>query len=190
MKKIELKIAGLNHSQSQSNSYALVLVEAYGRRRLAIVIGHYEAQAIALELEKMRPSRPLTHDLFLNLAGAFNINLEEVIISQFKEGIFYANMLFDHETGKKVIDSRTSDAVAIAIRFACPIYTTEEVMSQAGVLYNDDNEPEPIIIADEHEMNTYSGYSNIELEQELNKAISEEDYERASQIRDELNRRK
>lgn len=190
MKKIELKIVGLNHSQSQTNSYALVLTEVSGRRRLAIVIGHYEAQAIALELEKMKPTRPLTHDLFLSFANSFEISLDEVIITHFKEGIFYANLICNHVSGKQVIDSRTSDAVALAIRFSCPIYTTEEVMSQAGVFYNDDNEPEPMLISDDEASDSLIGYTYTELEIELNKALEEEDYERASQIRDELNKRK
>jgi len=190
VKKIELKIIGLNYSQSQSNSYALVLSEIKGRRRLAIVIGHYEAQAIALELEKMKPSRPLTHDLFLSFATSFGITIDEVMITNFKEGIFFATLSCNNGTSVQEIDSRTSDAVALAIRFSCPIYTNEDVMAQAGVLYNDDNEPETNELTDDESASELSSLSLAELETELNKAVENEEYERASQIRDELKKRK
>ena len=192
MKKIELNIVGLSYSQAQSNSYALVLGEVYGKRRLPIVIGHYEAQAIALELEKMKPSRPLTHDLFYNFAKTFGINIVEVMITKFHEGIFYATLMCDNGVVINEIDSRTSDAVALSIRFRCPIFTTEEIMSAAGILFEDE---EPAIetadesIADEP-TSALRSLGLAELEAELQQAVDDEDYERASLIRDEIKKRK
>jgi hypothetical protein len=191
LKKIELIIVGLSYSQAQSNSYALVLGEANGKRRLPIVIGHYEAQAIALELEKMKPSRPLTHDLFHNFATSFGISITEVQITKFYEGIFYATLLCDNGILIQEIDSRTSDAVALSIRFHCPIYTTEDIMSQAGILFDDtENLSE---IKDDSEENIHSSFKDLslaELEIELQQAVENEDYERASLIRDEIRKRK
>lgn len=192
MKKIELNIVGLSYSQAQSNSYALVLGETHGKRRLPIVIGHYEAQAIALELEKMKPSRPLTHDLFYNFAKIFGINIVEVQITKFQEGIFYATLLCDNGISLQEIDSRTSDAVALSIRFHCPIFTTEEIMSQAGILFEEE-EPsaEPFDDAGEEELpSSLKGLGLAELETELHQAVEDEDYERASMIRDEIRKRK
>ncbi|MEI6059524.1 MAG: bifunctional nuclease family protein [Bacteroidota bacterium] len=192
MKKIELHIIGLSYSQAQSNSYALILGESNGKRRLPIVIGHYEAQAIALELEKMKPSRPLTHDLFFNFAKIFGINLVEVQITKFHEGIFYATLLCDNGVSLHEIDSRTSDAVALSIRFHCPIFTTEEIMSQAGILFDDD-EPSTENMDDSGGDDLISYFRNLsitELETELQQAVDEEDYEKASLIRDEITKRK
>ncbi len=192
MKKIELKIIGLSYSQAQSNSYALVLGEMSGKRRLPIVIGHYEAQAIALEIEKMKPSRPLTHDLFYNFATAFGIHLNEVQITKFHEGIFHAALICDNGIAIHEIDSRTSDAVALSIRFHCPIFTTEEIMSQAGILFEDE---EPIIESEEDDSDDglipdFRNLGIAELEIELRLAVEEEDYEKASLIRDEIQKRK
>jgi len=192
LKKIELNIVGLSYSQAQSNSYALVLGEVNGKRRLPIVIGHYEAQAIALELEKMKPSRPLTHDLFFNFAQTFGINIIEVQITKFHEGIFYATLVCVNGLVTNEIDSRTSDAVALSIRFHCPIFTTEEIMSQAGILFEDDDNS--IENTDETAGDDLS--SNLrnltisELDAELQQAVEDEDYERASLIRDEIRKRK
>jgi bifunctional DNase/RNase len=192
LKKIELNIVGLSYSQAQSNSYALVLGETNGKRRLPIVIGHYEAQAIALELEKMKPSRPLTHDLFYNFAKTFGINIVEVQITKFQEGIFYATLVCDNGISLNEIDSRTSDAVALSIRFHCPIFTTEEIMSQAGILFEEEE-----LSADSADASSvedlYSDFRNLtktELEEELQKAVENENYEKASLIRDEIRRRK
>lgn len=190
MKKIELNIVGLSYSQAQSNSYALVLGEANGKRRLPIVIGHYEAQAIALELEKMKPSRPLTHDLFHNFAKTFGITIAEVQITKFHEGIFYATLMCDNGINIFEIDSRTSDAVALSIRFHCPIFTTEEIMSQAGILFEEDELSDAI----DDDMNEdsdslFSSLSVSELEIELQQAIDQEDYEKASLLRDEIRKR-
>jgi bifunctional DNase/RNase len=192
LKKIELNIVGLSYSQAQSNSYALVLGETNGKRRLPIVIGHYEAQAIALELEKMKPSRPLTHDLFYNFAKTFGINVVEVQITKFHEGIFYATLVCDNGISIHEIDSRTSDAVALSIRFHCPIFTTEEIMSQAGILFEEE-EPSIDDLDSASDNEIYSDFRNLtltELEAELQKAVDDEDYEKASLIRDEIRRRK
>ena len=134
MKKIRLKILGLSYSQDQSGAYALVLAETDGNRRIPIIIGAVEAQAIAINLEGLKPPRPLTHDLFTTVLSTFDIKLTEVFIHSFEEGIFYAEMKLTGEKGNFSIDSRTSDAIALALRCSCPIYTTEEVMSQTGIL--------------------------------------------------------
>jgi hypothetical protein len=192
LKKIELIIVGLSYSQAQSNSYALVLGEVNGKRRLPIVIGHYEAQAIALELEKMKPSRPLTHDLFFNFAKTFGITITEVQITRFHEGIFYATLLCDSGLTIHEIDSRTSDAVALSIRFHCPIYTTEEIMSQAGILFDDEDQPAENTddLSADDSPSTFRSLSLAELEAELQQAVEDEDYEKASLIRDEIRKRK
>lgn len=191
MQKIELTILGLSYSQTQTNSYALILGEVSGKRRLPIVIGHFEAQAIALELEKMKPSRPLTHDLFRNFADAFGVTVEEVVINKFQEGIFFALLVCNDGIKIKNIDSRTSDAIALAIRFGCPIYTYENIMSQAGITYEDDESENFSPVAENEEIHSEFGMMNFEdLEEELQKAIDNEDYERASLIRDEIRKRK
>ena len=192
MKKIELRIVGLSYSQAQANSYALVLGELDGKRRLPIVIGHYEAQAIALEIEKMKPSRPLTHDLFFNFAKTFGIKIIEVEITKFHEGIFHSTLICDNGVSIREIDSRTSDAVALSIRFHCPIYTTEQVMDKAGIVFE---EEEPTIgnaneTSDEIVQYPLRNLTMSELEADLQQAIEDEDYEKASLIRDEIMKRK
>jgi bifunctional DNase/RNase len=191
LKKIELRIVGLSYSQAQANSYALVLGELDGKRRLPIVIGHYEAQAIALEIEKMKPSRPLTHDLFFNFAKIFGINLIEVEITKFHEGIFHSTLVCDNGISIREIDSRTSDAVALSIRFKCPIYTTEQVMDQAGIVF--DEEESQLGNTDKSSEETHPfplrNLTLSELEADLQQAIEDEDYEKASLIRDEIKRR-
>lgn len=195
-KKIELYVIGLSYSQAQSNSYALVLGETDGKRRLPIVIGHYEAQAIALEIEKMKPARPLTHDLFLNMATAFGIMIDKVVISKFHEGIFYATLYCNDGIAMHEIDSRTSDAIALAIRFNCPIYTYENIMAQAGVIYEDEavaesnTQEETPVVKPAHSHHPFENLPFDELETELAKAIENEEYEKASQIRDEIQKRK
>ena len=141
MKKTKLEIVGLSYSQTQSGAYALVLGEAKGKRRLPIIIGGFEAQAIAIELEKMTPSRPLTHDLFKSFAESFNIDLREVLIYNLVEGIFFAKLICSSGPNEVEIDARTSDAIALAVRFNCPIYTFEFILSQAGIVL-DDEKPE------------------------------------------------
>lgn len=199
MKKIKLDIVGLSYSQTQSGAYALVLGEVSGRRRLPIIIGSFEAQAIAIEIEKMTPSRPLTHDLFKSFGQAFNITVQEIIIYNLVDGIFYAKL--SCSDGKKVveIDARTSDAIAVAVRFDCPIYTYEFILSTAGIVIegNDFVYLENINETQE-EKNSASGtaaggftsLSTDELRTKLQEALADESYEKAAKIRDELNRRK
>lgn len=193
MEKIKLEIVGMSYSQSQSGAYALILGEVGGKRRLPIIIGGFEAQAIAIELEKMKPARPLTHDLFKKLAFAFEINVTEVIINKFAESVFYARLICNNGEKEIEIDSRTSDAVAIAIRFNCPIYTYEKIMSAAGVVMQDDETKTGDLSSQSNDMNADNELSYLttsELEAELEKAIENEEYEKASHLRDEINRRK
>ncbi len=198
MEKIELEISDIAPSGSTSGAYALVLSEAEGVRKLPIVIGGHEAQAIAIELEKMTPSRPLTHDLFKSFAHSFSITVEEVIIYNLIEGIFFAKVIANLDGKKAEIDSRTSDAVAIAVRFNCPIYCYDFILDSAGVNadeaeegmsqdmdYDEDDTQE---VADAKPSS--SSLSIDELEKELENAIAKEDYERASILRDEIDKRK
>ena len=195
MEKIKLDIAGLSYSQTQSGAYALVLSEVIGKRRLPIIIGGFEAQAIAIELEKMTPSRPLTHDLFKNFADNFKINLVEVIIYNLVEGIFFARLICE-QNGKEVeIDSRTSDAIALAVRFESPIYTYEFVLNSAGIILDDEDLSEneditPEINLEEITKNPTERMTLKELKKQLKNSIDNEDYEAASRFRDEINNRK
>ncbi len=197
MKKLKLEIVGLSYSQTQTGAYALVLGEAKGKRRLPIIIGGFEAQAIAIELEKMTPSRPLTHDLFKSFAESFNIEVKEVLIYNLVEGIFYAKIICT-DGGKEIeIDARTSDAIAIAVRFNCPINTYEFILSQAGIILDDEAISAATSVNDdelndlvETDMNDFLKKSTEELKQMLETALNDEDYERASKIRDEINNRK
>jgi bifunctional DNase/RNase len=189
MKKIRLKILGLSYSQDQSGAYALVLAETDGNRRIPIIIGAVEAQAIAINLEGLKPPRPLTHDLFTSVLSTFDIQITEVFIHSFEEGIFYAEMKLIGEKGNFSIDSRTSDAIALALRSNCPIYTTEEVMGQTGIIIDfedpdDDSTPEE---DDDHSI--YDEFTLDELNEMLDKAIHDEEYEKASVIRDEISKR-
>ncbi len=201
MKKVELEIAGLSYSHTQSGAYALVFNETKGNRRLPIIIGGTEAQAIAIELEGMTPSRPLTHDLFKSFAEEFEFTIQEVIIYNLIEGIFFSKLICRNKEGNKIeIDSRTSDAVAIAVRFACPIFTYEFILSSAGIILDDEGEEEnfsetksnletessPIELS---ESDSVQQKSIEELEKELKEAIEAEDYEKASQLRDQINSR-
>src|SRR5580700_9284130 len=138
MKKISLDIVGLSYSQTQSGAYALLLNESKGKRRLPIIIGGFEAQAIAIEMENMKPSRPLTHDLFKNFAETFEIKLNEVIIYNLVEGIFYAKLICSRDNNEVEIDARTSDAIALAVRFNCPVYTYEFILNSAGIVMDDE----------------------------------------------------
>ncbi|MBU1010684.1 MAG: bifunctional nuclease family protein [Bacteroidetes bacterium] len=191
MLKIGLEIVEMTYSQSQSGAYALLLAEIGGSRRLPIIIGGFEAQSIAFGLERTQPPRPLTHDLFKNFALHFGIELREVIIHKFKEGIFHALLVCEHNGELSEIDARTSDAIALAIRFKCPVYTYESILQQAGIAMQKEDIAMPGALettdADENE---FSEYLINELEDQLEKAIESEDYEKASRIRDELNRRK
>lgn len=199
MKKIKLEIIGLSYSQTQSGAYALVLGEEKGKRRLPIIIGAFEAQAIAIELENMTPTRPLTHDLFKSLAQSFDIDVDEVIIFNLLEGVFYAKLICNAKDKKMEIDARTSDAIAIAVRFGCPIYTYEFILSTAGIVLDENAPIEGVEEQIEKQIptsatklseNELSTASTDELKEMLKKALDEEAYERASRIRDELNKRK
>lgn len=190
MKKIRLKILGLSYSQDQSGAYALVLAETDGNRRIPIIIGAVEAQAIAINLEGLKPPRPLTHDLFTTVLSTFEIKITEVFIHAFEEGIFYAEMKLTGEKGNFSIDSRTSDSIALALRCNCPIYTTEEVMTQTGILIDfEDSNEESAIEDDLDEHSVYDEFTLDELNEMLDKAISDEEYEKASVIRDEISKR-
>lgn len=196
MSKIELNVVGISSSQTQSGGYALILAEREGTRRLPIIIGVYEAQSIAIFIENMKPPRPLTHDLFKTFALEHQIIVKEVVISKFQEGIFFAEIHSIDAQGNEVItDARTSDAVAIALRFNCPIYTTEQVISQTGINFEPETEDEEEEIQEEAEpMKTghaddLKKQSPEDLKAMLDDAISSEHYELASKIRDEINRR-
>lgn len=196
MKKIELEIVALSHSIAQTHSYAVVLGEVNGLRRLPIVIGGFEAQAIAVALERMQPSRPLTHDLMKNFMQAFNVELHEVVISDLQEGIFYSRLLCSNEHDTVEIDSRTSDALALAVRFGCPIYTYERILDSAGMLLDDNGETkkkkskvsststEEAVAKDD-----LTAMSDEDLDNLLNEVLEQEDYIRAIAIRDEIKKR-
>jgi bifunctional DNase/RNase len=196
MKKIKLDIVGLSYSQTQSGAYALVLGEINGRRRLPIIIGAFEAQAIAIEIEKMTPSRPLTHDLFKSLAGSYNINIQEIIIYNLVDGIFFAKLICSDGKKTAEIDARTSDAIALAVRFDCPIYTYEFILATAGIVI----EGNEFVFLENIEAPTeekavsatinFSSLTEDELKEKLKEALADEAYEKAAKIRDELSRRK
>jgi hypothetical protein len=204
MKKIKVEIIGLSFSQTQSGAYALVLGEEDGKRRLPIIIGGFEAQAIAVELENMQPTRPLTHDLFRNFAIEFGVHIDEIIIYNLKEGIFYSKLICSKDGETKEIDARTSDAIAMAVRFNCPIYTYEFILASAGVVLDETGEEEkpkslPSKKADKKASEVvnvssadgeYASMETDELKEALMRALDEEAYETASKIRDELTRRK
>jgi hypothetical protein len=193
MQKVKLNILGLSVSQTQSGAYALVLAEENGERRIPIIIGPVEAQAIAIQLEGLKPPRPLTHDLFKNLATAFDIVISEVVIYKLEEGIFYSELICENDGRQIRIDSRTSDAVALALRFRCPIYTTEEILKKAGIVLDlelDSGEQHRPLEKTNRPRSEYENYTLAELNDLLNDAINNEDYERASKVRDEIRRRK
>lgn len=193
MDKVKLEIVGLSYSQTQSGAYALVLAEAGGKRSLPIIIGGFEAQAIAIELEKMTPTRPLTHDLFKSFAQSFQIDITEVVIYNLVEGVFYAKIICAKDGKFSEIDARTSDAIAIGVRFKCPIYTFENILSTAGILLDENSE----LVADTQssevtQIEKETGIAVLdleELEKQLSDAIDNEDYELASRLRDEINKR-
>ncbi len=195
MKKIELEIVALSHSITQTHSYAVVLGEVNGLRRLPIVIGGFEAQAIAVALDRMQPSRPLTHDLMKNFMTAFSVDLHEVIINDLQEGIFYSKLVCSTDNDTVEIDSRTSDAVALAVRFGCPIYTFDNILDSAGILMEDDEKKKKasggsISQTDSGTKDDLKKLSVTELETLLNEVLEQEDYIKAIAIRDEIKTRK
>ena len=194
MEKIRLDIIGMSYSQSQSGAYALILGEHEGKRRLPIIIGGFEAQAIAIELEKIRTPRPLTHDLFKSFADVYHITVTEVVINKFSEGVFYAKLVCSDGKSEQEVDSRTSDAIALALRFSCPVFTYESIMVAAGILMEEESElskPEEEKNEDETgDKGSYADAAESDLKEMLQHAIENEEYEKASKIRDELNKRK
>ncbi len=202
MNKVKLNVLGISYSQTQTGAYALVLAEENGRRRIPIIVGGFEAQAIAIQLEGLKPPRPLTHDLFLNFAHTFNIDLLEITVYKLEEGVFYSKLTCDNGQRIIEIDARTSDAIALALRFKCPIYTTEEILKKAGIILDFEKEaavqtggdpaapPKNIHVQDPSFADDLKKSNLQELQELLNDAIMEENYEKASQIRDEINRRK
>ena len=199
-KKVKLNVLGISYSQTQTGAYALVLAEENGNRRIPIIVGGFEAQAIAIQLEGLKPARPLTHDLFFNFASTFNVMLLEVNVHKLEEGVFYSKLTCNNGKDSIEIDSRTSDAIALALRFKCPIYTTEEILTKAGIIIDFEQEAEESSEEnEEYELDSKSEKKDVsdlpqstmeELTEFLSKAVKEEDYERASKIRDEINRRK
>jgi bifunctional DNase/RNase len=194
MEKVKLEIIGLSYSQTQSGAYALVLAESGGKRRLPIIIGGFEAQAIAIELEKMTPTRPLTHDLFKSFAVAFSIEVKEVLIYNLIEGIFYSKLICEKDGLVTEIDARTSDAIAIGVRFNCPVYTFESILASAGILLDENASDEISMLEDEPkieevEEETPENLSVQELEKQLNEALENENYELASKLRDLINKK-
>jgi bifunctional DNase/RNase len=195
MGKVKLNVLGISYSQTQSGAYALVLSEEEGKRRIPIIIGGFEAQSIAIQIEGLTPPRPLTHDLFLNFAKSYSIEIIEVQIYKLEEGVFFSKLHCDNGKKEVYIDARTSDAIALALRFKCPIYTTEEIIDKAGIILEFDgteDEVEKVSTSEKKEnvdSSLYNKMSLSELKTLLDEAVLNEDYEKASKIRDEINKR-
>lgn len=193
MKKIELEIVALSHSVTQSHNYAVVLGEIDGKRRLPIVIGGFEAQAIAVAMERMKPNRPLTHDLFKNTMDSFAIELKEIVINNLLDGIFYAKLVCLKDGEVFEVDSRTSDAIAMAVRFDCPIYTFGFIMDEAGVIIENTDEEQQALPTKKRPKKAKTSLDSMsiaDLNEELQTVLDKEDYEKAARIRDEINKRK
>ena len=196
MGKVKLNVLGISYSQTQSGAYALVLSEEEGKRRIPIIIGGFEAQSIAIQIEGLTPPRPLTHDLFLNFAKSFNIEILEVQIYKLEEGVFFSKLHCDNGKKEVYIDARTSDAIALALRFKCPIYTTEDIIEKAGIILDFDGTDEdaektvtPAEKKESYDTTLFSKMSLSELKTILDEAVLNEDYEKASKIRDEIKKR-
>lgn len=193
MDKVELKFLRITYSHTHAGAYALILAEAFGDRRLPIIIGGVEAQAIAIQVENIKPARPLTHDLFKHVADTLGFNLKEVIISDLVEGIFHAQLVVEQEAREVTIDARSSDAIALALRFDCPIYTYEPILGAAGLKVEEGEEEqaegEEKKLGKGREKKSATTATTDELRGMLEEALENEDYERASKLRDELKRR-
>jgi uncharacterized protein len=193
MKRVKLKVMGISYSQTQSGAYALILLEENGDRRIPIIIGGFEAQAIVIKLENLDPPRPLTHDLFKKFADEFRIYVTEVMIYKLEEGVFFSKLVCNNGEKEYSIDSRTSDAVALALRFGCPIFITEEILEKAGITINpSDSDVSQSGDEDSPDQpgNKYDQYSDDELVKIIDDSVKSEDYERAAAVRDELDKRK
>jgi bifunctional DNase/RNase len=194
MNKIPLNVLGISYSQTQTGAYALVLGEENGNRRIPIIIGGFEAQAIAIQLEGLKPPRPLTHDLFYNFATQYGVVVEKVNIFRLEEGVFYSKLVCTNGGKRVELDARTSDAIALALRFGCPIYTTSDILERAGIVFT--NEPQSAAGQPAPARETKKKKPDLQqmdiaqLENKLNEAIVNENYEQASKIRDEIKRRK
>jgi bifunctional DNase/RNase len=191
MSLIQLRVNRITYSQNQSGAYAMILDEVDGKRKLPVVIGEFEAQSIAVNLDKdIKPQRPFTHDLFKNFANRFDIAIKRVIITKLVDGVFYSSLICERDKIEEIIDSRTSDAVSLALRFKAPIYTHESVLDKAGVVFEKGELPAQGTHDDElsDEIN-YSDLSNQELESAIKKAVKNEDYELAARLRDEISKR-
>jgi len=206
MSLVRLNIKGISYSQTQSGAYALILSEVDGQRKLPIVIGAFEAQSIAIALEKdIQPPRPLTHDLFKNFSDRFDIVVKQVIIHKLVDGVFYASLICERDKIEEIIDARTSDAIALALRFSAPIFTYKNILEKAGIILKTDskkedeeNQPEEVLLFDDLELETeeievsddgYSSKSIKKLQKLLTKAVADEDYETAAKLRDEISKR-
>jgi bifunctional DNase/RNase len=194
MKRVALKVMGISYSQTQSGAYALILSEENGERRIPIIIGGFEAQAIVIKLENLEPPRPLTHDLFKKFADEFNITVLEVMIHKLEEGVFFSQLVCSNGEKEVEIDSRTSDAVAIALRFGCPIFITEEILDKAGITISQSDQELSVQGENdtifETENSRYDSYTDDELYKMIDEAVKTEDYEKAASIRDEIEKRK
>ena len=206
MSLVRLNIKGISYSQTQSGAYALILIKLDGQRKLPIVIGAFEAQSIAIALEKdIQPPRPLTHDLFKNFSDRFDIVVKQVIIHKLVDGVFYASLICERDKIEEIIDARTSDAIALALRFSAPIFTYKNILEKAGIILKTDskkedeeNQPEEVLLFDDLELETeeievsddgYSSKSIKKLQELLTKAVADEDYETAAKLRDEISKR-
>ena len=206
MSLVRLNIKGISYSQTKSGAYALILSEVDGQRKLPIVIGAFEAQSIAIALEKdIQPPRPLTHDLFKNFSDRFDIVVKQVIIHKLVDGVFYASLICERDKIEEIIDARTSDAIALALRFSAPIFTYKNILEKAGIILKTDskkedeeNQPEEVLLFDDLEFETeevevsddgYSSKSIKKLQELLTKAVADEDYETAVKLRDEISKR-
>lgn len=193
MKRVKLKVMGISYSQTQSGAYALILLEEKGDRRIPIIIGGFEAQAIVIKLENLDPPRPLTHDLFKKFADEFGIYVTEVMIYKLEEGVFFSKLVCNNGEKEYSIDSRTSDAVALALRFGCPIFITEEILEKAGITISQSDTDMSQTVDEDlpgQSGNRYDTYSDEELFKIIDESVKSEDYERAAAVRDELDKRK
>lgn len=191
MSLIQLRVNRISYSQNQSGAYAMILDEVDGKRKLPVVIGEFEAQSIAVALDKdIKPHRPFTHDLFKNFAFRFDIAIKRVIITKLVDGVFYSSLICECDKIEEIIDSRTSDAISLALRFKAPIYTHESVMEKAGIIIDKGEKPSKGAVIDElSEKDNYKNLSVEELENGIKKAVKNEDYERAARLRDEISKR-